>query len=68
VPLGKCAVAVYQDINENNQLDQNFLGISKEPIGFGNNHKPFGKPSFESALIEHNPASKPQAIKLLRAF
>ena len=61
---GQYAVSIYQDINENGQLDQSFLGIPKEPIGFGNNYRPFGKPKFESALIEHNPASKPKAIKL----
>ena len=64
VPPGKYAVSVYQDLNENNRLDQNFLGIPKEPIGFGNNYKPFGKPSFEPALIDHKPAGKSQAIKL----
>lgn len=68
VPQGKYAVSIYQDINENNTLDQNFLGIPKEPVGFGNNYRPFGKPSFESALIEHSSTSKPKAIKLLSVF
>lgn len=64
IPHGKYAVSVYQDINENGKLDQNFLGIPKEPVGFGNNYKPFGKPAFESALIDHSPTSKPEVIKL----
>jgi uncharacterized protein (DUF2141 family) len=64
VPYGKYAVSIYQDVNENGKLDQNFLGIPKEPVGFGNNHKPLGKPDFESALIEHTLKSEPEAIKL----
>jgi uncharacterized protein (DUF2141 family) len=68
VHYGKYAISIYQDINENGKLDQNFLGIPKEPIGFGNNHKPLGKPDFESALIEHMLASEPEAIKLFSVF
>lgn len=68
VPYGKYAISIYQDINENGKLDQNFLGIPKEPIGFGNNHKPLGKPDFESALIEHNSTSEPEAVKLFTVF
>jgi uncharacterized protein (DUF2141 family) len=68
VPYGKYAISIYQDINENGKLDQNFLGIPKEPIGFGNNHKPLGKPDLESASIEYNSTSEPQAIKLFSVF
>lgn len=68
VPNGKYAVSIYQDMNKNGKVDQNFLGIPKEPVGFGNNYKPFGKPNFESALIEHKPTSKPEAIKLFSVF
>ncbi|WBA44096.1 DUF2141 domain-containing protein [Hymenobacter canadensis] len=68
VPYGKYAVSIYQDTNENGELGMNFLQIPKEPIGFGNNYKPFGEPKFESALIDHGPASKPAAIKLYSVF
>lgn len=68
VPPGKYAISIYQDRNENGKLDQNFLGIPKEPIGFGNNYKPFGKPSFESASIDYKPTSKPESIKLFTVF
>ncbi len=68
VPPGKYAVSIYQDVNENGKLDQNFLGIPKEPVGFGNNYRPFGKPKFESALIDYTPASKPQVIKLFEVL
>jgi uncharacterized protein (DUF2141 family) len=68
VPYGKYAISIYQDLNENGKLDQNFLGIPKEPIGFGNNHKPLGKPDFESAVIEHTLKSEPEAIRLFSVF
>ena len=68
VPQGKYAVSIYQDVNGNGKLDQNFLGIPKEPVGFGNNYKPFGKPKFESALIDYNSTVKPEAIKLISVF
>ena len=68
IPQGRYAVSVYQDTNGNNKIDQNFLGIPKEPIGFGNNYKPFGKPKFESALIDYGSAAKPNAIKLYTVF
>ena len=68
VPDGRYAISLYQDINGNGKLDMNFLGIPKEPVGFGNNYKPFGSPKFESSSIEHNSTSKPQAIKLYDAL
>jgi len=68
VPHGTYAISVFQDTNGNDELDQNFLGIPKEPIGFGNNYRPFGKPNFEAAVIEHSSASKPAAIKLFNVL
>lgn len=68
VPYGKYAITIYQDLNLNNETDMNFLGIPKEPVGFGNNYKPFGEPKFESCLIEFNATSKPQEIKLYKVF
>ena len=64
VPYGTYAISIYQDTNDNGELDTNFLGIPKEPIGFGNNYEPFGKPKFESAAIEHTATSQPQEIAL----
>lgn len=68
VPHGKYAISIYQDVNENGELDRNFVGIPKEPVGFGNNYKPFGKPKFESASVEHQPASELQEIALYEVF
>lgn len=68
VPYGTYAVSIYQDMNDNGKLDSGIFSIPKEPIGFGNNYKPFGKPKFESAAIDFKAASKPQEIKLFKAF
>lgn len=68
IPEGRYAISIYQDRNKNGKLDRSFIGIPKEPIGFGNNYRPFGKPGFESAAIQHKPGSKPQAIKLFTVF
>ena len=40
------AISVFQDINDNGTIDTNFFGIPKEPIGFSNNPRLFGKPKF----------------------
>ena len=68
LPEGKYAVAIYQDLNENGELGMNFLQIPREPIGFGNNYKPFGQPKFEAALIDYRATSKPEAIRLYTVF
>ncbi len=68
VHYGNYAITIYQDLNVNGEADMNFLGIPKEPVGFGNNYKPFGEPKFESALIEFKATSKPQQIKLYKVF
>lgn len=68
VPYGDYAVSVYQDINESGELDRRIFGIPKEPVGFGNNYRPFGEPKFDSALIEHRATLNPEAIKLFEVF
>lgn len=58
IPKGSYAIALYQDINNNGELDTNFIGIPKEPYAFSNNKKPgltvpgFDKCSFD--FSEHN--------------
>jgi len=45
---GEWAVALTQDLNNNNKLDKNFLGIPTEPFAFSNNIKPrLAAPSFQ---------------------
>ncbi|MFT8523348.1 DUF2141 domain-containing protein [Gluconobacter oxydans] len=49
---GVYAVQVFQDRNDNQKLDQNFLGMPKEPLGFSR-HPPmhFGPPRFADAAF-----------------
>lgn len=45
IPIGDYAVAVFHDVNSNNKLDKNFLGIPKEGYAFSKNAKGnFGPP------------------------
>ncbi|MEW6372705.1 MAG: DUF2141 domain-containing protein [Pseudomonadota bacterium] len=53
VPPGAWAVLAYQDENENNELDRNFVGIPSENYGFSRDARGrFGPPGFEDAAIE----------------
>jgi uncharacterized protein (DUF2141 family) len=50
---GKYALAVYHDLNNNGELDKNFVGIPKEPYGFSKDFRPkFSAPSFEDCTFE----------------
>ncbi|AFW01832.1 hypothetical protein BAR24_14610 [Gluconobacter oxydans] len=52
VQPGVYAVQVFQDRNGNQKLDQNFLGIPKEPLGFSRSPSMhFGPPSFTDAAF-----------------
>ncbi len=45
---GEWAVALTQDLNNNDKLDKNFLGIPTEPFAFSNNIKPrLAAPTFQ---------------------
>ena len=53
IPEGEYMVAVYHDVNSNEELDAHFYGKPKEPYGFSNNK--FGMfgapPKFEKAAV-----------------
>jgi|SRR6516225_5116652 uncharacterized protein (DUF2141 family) len=50
---GEYAISVFQDLNENQKLDQGLFGIPKEPVGFGNNFKPkFSAPEFSDCSFK----------------
>ena len=52
LPDGTYAVGVFHDVDGNDALSKNFLGIPKEPFGFSNNVRGrFGPPSFKDASI-----------------
>jgi uncharacterized protein (DUF2141 family) len=59
------ALAVYQDMNENGQLDKNALGIPTEPYAFSNN--PVVKwraPTFKDAAVRLNQTEQSISITL----
>lgn len=40
LPKGEWAVAITQDLNNNDKIDKNFIGIPTEPYAFSNNVRP----------------------------
>ena len=52
LPEGEYALAIFHDKNGNEQLDTNWLGIPKEPLGFSRARmKTFGPPGFWECTI-----------------
>ena len=49
---GSYAVMVYHDENGNGELDQNFLGIPREALGFSRRYWGKGAPVFAEAAVE----------------
>ena len=62
---GDYAVAVYADINGNNKLDINILGIPTEPVGMSRDAKGrFGPPSYSDAVFKITDGITPVKIQL----
>ncbi len=52
LPAGEYALAIFHDENGNDELDTNWIGIPREPIGFSKSRmKTFGPPKFRECLI-----------------
>ena len=52
LPAGTYAIALYQDQNDNDVMDKNWLGIPTEPLGFSNAQlRTFGPPSFKACAF-----------------
>jgi len=65
IPAGTWAVLAYQDENENNDLDRNFIGIPKESYGFSRDARgKFGPPGFEDAALEVKDGTTVAPVKL----
>jgi uncharacterized protein (DUF2141 family) len=54
LPSGDYAIKLYQDENDNGEIDKNFLGIPTEAYGFSNNGGAMGQPSFDEAKFTVN--------------
>ncbi len=67
VPTGEYALLVFHDENDNEQLDVNFIGIPREPIGFSNEYRPRGAPTFRNARFTFVPGeTDPVEMDLVR--
>ena len=62
---GDWAVAITQDLNNNDKLDKNFIGIPTEPFAFSNNVRPtLAPPAFEDCKFTVSGAGKVVSIVL----
>lgn len=65
LPKGNYAVAIYQDENNNDNCDKNFLGVPIEPYAFSNDIRPkLSAPSFKDCSFMLD-KSKTVKIKLV---
>lgn len=65
IPVGKYAIAVFLDENDNYKLDKNLFGIPNEKYGFSNNVLPAMRPAtFAESAFELNQQSTITNIKL----
>lgn len=61
---GTYAVTVFQDLDDNKKLKQDWFGIPQEPVGYGKNFKPSAKPRFNDCAISLGSTPVTQVIKL----
>lgn len=61
LPDGEYAIKMYQDENDNNEMDFNMMGIPKEGYGFSNNVGMFGAPEYTEAKF---PVKESTAIEI----
>lgn len=55
LPDGDYAIAIFHDVNDNEKLDTNMLGIPKEQFAFSKGKmKMFGPPKFEECVFTFN--------------
>jgi len=67
LPNGMYALAVFQDINNNNKLDKNVFGYPTEPFGFSRNFRPIlGKPDFNDCSFTYSGDKTTMTIRLIR--
>jgi outer membrane protein len=66
---GEYALVVYHDENSNGRLDENFIGIPNEPLGFSNRYWPQGPPTFaKAAFTLAATETKPVDVRLQPVF
>ncbi len=69
VPPGHYAISIFQDRNNNQTLDANFLKIPKERFGFSNNPRlKMGGPQYEDCSFTKGPGADSLTIELRKLF
>lgn len=63
LPFGFYAISVGHDENENGELDSNFIGFPKEPVG-ASNQTSLGKPNFKRSKFEVSQSNPNQALNI----
>lgn len=63
LPFGFYAISVGHDENGNGDLDSNFIGFPKEPVG-ASNQTSFGKPNFNRSKFELNQSNMKEELKI----
>jgi len=65
VPPGTYAIETFQDVNGNNKMDTNWLGIPREPFGFSRDARPhLSKPDFKDVKIDLAAGTNVQTLHL----
>ena len=60
-------MALTQDLNNNDKLDKNFIGIPTEPYAFSNNVRPaLRPPNFDECKFRVDASSKVVSIALMK--
>ncbi len=68
LPPGIYAVTVYEDLNNNQKLDHNFIGIPSEPVGASDNPPArFGPPRFDECSFHLGDTAQTITITLVHA-
>lgn len=64
---GQLALAIYQDLNEDDKINRNIIGIPVEPYAFSNNYKPIIRPPvFKDCSFAYNDTDNTVVISLIR--
>lgn len=67
LPPGEWAVVITQDLNNNDKVDKNLLGIPTEPFAFSNNVRPrLAPPAFDDCKFVVREPGQVVSIRLLK--
>lgn len=65
VTPGRYCIASFQDLNNNEEIDTNFVGVPKEPYGFSRNARGrFGPPDFKDMAFDVGEETQKLEIRL----